>query len=92
MVRVKLRRDRVLAGNDPNTWRTVYTCRSSARDAYRRLGQRFFEEQIAEDFIAVFGQLVLLCSAAVVFERQDHRVLRRNEGAIANRVDHVLSI
>ena len=59
---------------------------------YRRFGERFFQQQIAEDFVTVFGQLVLLGSAAVVLERQDDWPIRCDKGAVTDGENNVLSI
>ena len=48
------------------------------------------EEEVAEDLVAHLGHLELVVLGAVVLEGQDHRVVRRQEGRVANRIDTVL--
>lgn len=47
------------------------------------------EEQVAEKVLAVFGEFVLLRFAAVVLEREDHRVVGREERGVADGLNHV---
>ena len=60
------------------------------KDDYRIFRQGFFQQQVSENLITVFGHFVLLVPAAVVLEREDERVLGRDERAVADRVDHIL--
>ena len=60
------------------------------KDDYRIFRQGFFQQKVSENLITVFGHFVLLVPAAVVLEREDERVLGRDERAVADRVDHIL--
>lgn len=52
--------------------------------------ERFLEKQIAQNFVAVFGQFVLLLLAAMVLEAKNDRIFRRDERCVPHRVNHVL--
>ena len=58
---------------------------------YRVSGQALFEEQVAEDVLGVFGQFVLLGTAAVVLKRQNHRILGRHERTVVDGVNRFLT-
>lgn len=52
--------------------------------------ERFLEKQIAQNFVAVFSQFVLLLLAAMVLEAKNDRIFRRDERCVPHRVNHVL--
>lgn len=52
--------------------------------------ERFGEQQIAQNLLAMFSQSFLLLFRAVILERQDHRKFGRDERRVGDGLHHVL--
>ena len=68
----------------------VVQLRSRVCVTYREIWKRFFQEEVTEYLITVFGHFVLLLPTAVVLERQDDLIGQIAPGIVINRISFLL--
>lgn len=58
-------------------------------NTYGKLLKGLSQQQVTQNFVAIFGQFVLLLLATVVLEAEDDWVVRRDERSVSDGVDDV---